>query len=281
MPPLVFPLSIPAHFGWPLKSTLSFSTIVQEPPTKRGSVRISTTEFPNWEFSLDLSFLRGDATQPTSDWAILMNFYGAVQGAFADWFFLHPYDNTCGSLAVTGSVTSGIFAPDEQLVQATSGATANLIGRVLGTGPMLIGPVTGAADSSHGWVGQTSGAVFTPTAVPTVNTTQAIATGDGTTLAFSMIRTLVTGGAQQLIQDFVNPPAVYVNGVLKATPADYVIDQYGTITFTVAPGAGQTIAWIGQFYFRCHFTEDRWQDLSEDFFQIWRMDGMKFETSLL
>jgi hypothetical protein len=278
---LVFPLSIPAHFGWPLKQTTAWDTITQTPPTGRGQIRIATREFPIWEFSLDLSFLRGDATQPTSDWAKLINFYGAVQGSFGDWLFLHPYDNTCGSLAVTGSVTSGIFAPDEQLVQATSGATSNLIGTVLGTGPMLIGPVTGAADSSHGWVGQTSGAIFTPTAVPTLNTTQAIGTGDGTTLAFSMIRSIVTAGYQELIQNFVNPPAVYVNGVLKSTPADYVIDQYGTITFTVAPSAGQTIAWIGSFYYRCHFLEDRWGDFSEDFFQLWSMSGMKFESVLL
>lgn len=279
--PLVFPLNIPSNFGWPLKQTPAYDTIVQTPPTGRGQLRIGTREFPIWEFSLDLTFLRGDATGINSDWQKLLNFYMAVQGAFADWFFLHPYDNTCGSLAVTGSVTSGIFAPDEQLLQTTSGATANLIGRVFGTGPMLIGPVSGAADSSHTWVGQTSGAVFTPTAVPAVNTSQAIATGDGTTTAFSMIRSLVTAGAQDLIQNFVLPPAIYVNGVLKTVGTDYSIDQYGTITFVVAPPAAQTISWIGQFYFRCHFLEDKWQDLEEDYFQIWKMDGMKFESVLL
>jgi hypothetical protein len=279
MPLLVFPLSIPAHFGWPLKQTPSYSTIIQEPATKRGPVRISTTEFPTWEFSLDLSFLRGDATQPTSDWATLLNFYMAVQGAFADWLFLHPYDNTLGSLAITGSITSGIFAPDEQLVQNTTGATTNAIGRVLGS-PMLVGPVIGAPDSSHGWVGQTSGAVFTPTAVPAVNTSQAFATGDGTTVAFSLVRSLVVGGAQDLIQNFVNPPAIYDNGSLVSA-ANYSIDIYGTITFTTAPLAGHTLSMITQFYYRCHFQEDKWADLAEDYFQIWSMSGMKFSSVLL
>jgi hypothetical protein len=273
----IFPLSIPANFGWPLKSTPSYSTITQESATKRGNIRISTTLFPVWEFSLDLSYLPGDATGVNTPYQQLLNFYMIAQGAANDWLFLHPYDNTVGSFSVAGAVTSGYFIPDEQLVQATSGATANLIGTVIGSGPMLIGPVTGTADSSHAWVGQTSGAKFTPTAVPTLYTSQAIATGDGTTTEFSMIRTLITGGAPDLIQNFVNPPLIYLNGVLDSS-ANYSIDIYGTITFTSAPGAGVVISWVGQWYFRCHFTDDKWSDLAEDYFSIWSMEGMKFES---
>lgn len=276
---LVFPLSIPKSFGWPLKQTPRFNTITQTPASGRGELRIPTMEFPRWVFNLDLTYLTGDATAVNSDWQQLINFFIAVQGAASDWFFLHPYDNIAGSYTVTGSVTSGVFFPDEILVQAFTGASAEMIGRVFGVGPLKIGPITGSADSSHAWVGQVSNAAFTPTAAPAVLTSQAIATGDGSTTAFSMIRSFLTGGAQELMQNFVNPPQIFLNGVLQTS--GYSLDQYGTLTFTSAPGAGIVIAWIGQFYYRCHFTEDKWESLAEDYFQIWTMSGMKFESVLL
>lgn len=69
--------------------------------------------------------------------------------------------------AVIGSVTAGTFATGEQVIQASTGATANLIGTVTGSNPMAIGPQTGgAADATHAWTGQTSGAIYTPAAAP-------------------------------------------------------------------------------------------------------------------
>jgi phage tail sheath protein FI len=66
-----------------------------------------------------------------------------------------------------GSVTAGVFVAGEQVVQTTTGATASLIGTVTGSNPMTIGPQTGpAADASHVWTGQSSGAIYTPTAAP-------------------------------------------------------------------------------------------------------------------
>ena len=67
---------------------------------------------------------------------------------------------------VTGSVTSGAFVSGEEVTQSNTGASANLIDTVTGSGPMTIGPITGSADATDTWVGQTSGAVFTPTAAP-------------------------------------------------------------------------------------------------------------------
>lgn len=67
---------------------------------------------------------------------------------------------------VTGSVTSGTFVSGEEVIQTNTGASANLTGTVTGSGPMNIGPITGTADATDSWIGQTSGAVFTPTAPP-------------------------------------------------------------------------------------------------------------------
>jgi hypothetical protein len=280
-PLLTFPLSIPATFGWPLKQTAYGTTITQHPASGRGDIRIPTMLYPRWKFSLDLSFLKGDATGVNTNWQLWTNFFIGVQFGAADWLLLHPYDNIIGSYKVTGAVTSGVFFPDEQVVQATSGAAAQMIGSTFGIGPLLMGPITGTPDGTHGWVGQQSGAVFTPSATPVVNTSQAIATGDGTTTEFSIIRTFVVGGAQELIQNFsVGSPQVFLNGALQSSSL-YSIDEYGTITFTTAPGAGVVISWIGQFYYRCHLLKDEFDDLSEDYYQLWSCSSVEFESSLL
>jgi hypothetical protein len=259
-----------------------YNTITQVPASGRGVIQIPTMEFPLWNFTWDISYIFGD-NQPTSvnsAWQTLVNFLMAVQGGGATWLFLHPWDNIVGSYRVTGSVTSGPFAANEQLIQNVSDARAILVGTVTGSSPLILGALTGTADGTHTWVGQTSGAVYAPSAAPVLNTSQAIATGDGLTLAFSMIRTIVTAGAQDLVQNFVNPPAIYLTGVLQSS-STYAIDQYGTITFTTAPGAGVVISWIGQMYYRCRFLKDEWDDLEEFLYQIWSQKALNFRSVLL
>src|SRR5208337_4316338 len=57
-----------------------------------------------------------------------------------------------------------------KLVQATSGAVAFLVGTVTGSNPMTTGPYTGTpgvcGSHCYDWVGQTSGAHYTPTSSP-------------------------------------------------------------------------------------------------------------------
>ncbi len=67
---------------------------------------------------------------------------------------------------VAGAVSSGTFVANEQVVQESSNASANLIGTVPQGGPMLIGAITGDPDDTHDWTGQASGATFTPSAAP-------------------------------------------------------------------------------------------------------------------
>jgi Bacterial Ig domain len=67
---------------------------------------------------------------------------------------------------VAGSVTSGTFTSGERVRQGTTLAETTLNNAVTGSNPMLTGPMTGYYDASHTWVGQSSGAVFTPTAPP-------------------------------------------------------------------------------------------------------------------
>jgi len=69
---------------------------------------------------------------------------------------------------VTGSVTSGVFIAGEQVVQISTGASAYLgTNPPTGSGQLTIyGLIAPAADATHTWIGQSSGAVYTPTIVP-------------------------------------------------------------------------------------------------------------------
>lgn len=279
---LVFPTFPATGFDitFPIKQTPLYNTITQTPASGRGELRISTMQFPRWDFAFKIDFLKGDNQGTNTAWQQLLNFFMGVQGAASDWLFLHPYDNIAGSYSVSGGITSGNFIVREQVTQTSTGATAQLIS-VATAGPLIIGPYTaGTPDNSHTWVGQKSGAVFTPSTAPALSTSQAFATGDGSTKPFSIIRSLVTGGAQDLVQNFVFAPSIYDNGAI-VNPVNYTIDQYGTITFTVAPTAGHTLSWTGQFYYRCHFLDDFWDQLHEDFYQLWSIGEIKFRSVLL
>ena len=197
-------------FTWPIKQSPMGKTITQTPASGRGELRIPLYQFPRWDFTWDLGYIKGDATQVNSAWQQLLNFFIAVQFGAADWLFLHPFDNTTN---------------------------------------------------------------------PNTSPYQVIATGDGATKKFTMYRSLIAGGAQDLIQNFVAAPNIYINNVLQGS--GYSIDQYGTLTFVTAPTTGLAIAWSGQFYYRCHFLDDVWGDLDEFLYQVSEMKSLKFRSVLL
>lgn len=66
------------------------------------------------------------------------------------------------TVTISGSTGTGITP--EPLIQATTNAKATL--QAVNSSFIQIGVVTGTADNSHDWVGQTSGAHFTPTVAP-------------------------------------------------------------------------------------------------------------------
>lgn len=71
------------------------------------------------------------------------------------------------SNSIAGS-TTGTFIPGEEVIQDSTTATATVIGEVPAAGPMVVGLITGSnpPNDTNNWVGQTSHAVFTPTALP-------------------------------------------------------------------------------------------------------------------
>ncbi len=72
-----------------------------------------------------------------------------------------------GVYLVQGSITSGTFQAGEGLTQSTSGAKATLLASAAGSKALQIQIVSGTATSTNTWVGASSGAVFTPTSLPT------------------------------------------------------------------------------------------------------------------
>ena len=94
------------------------------------------------------------------------NWVGQTTGAI-----FAPVALPSGSVSsIQGNVsTSSVpFVANEQVQQA-GGASANLIGLVPTSGPMLVGDISGTPNDTDDWVGQTSKAHFTPSALPVVS----------------------------------------------------------------------------------------------------------------
>ncbi|HEY1710296.1 MAG TPA: DUF2460 domain-containing protein [Rhizomicrobium sp.] len=101
---------------------------------------------------------------------------------------------------------------------------------------------------------------------------QPLGTGDGVTTAFQLIRSFQTWSEPVFALN--GPPAVTIGGV---PVANFEIAAPGVIVFSTPPGAGETVAWSGQFLFLCHFTQDELdtQQLNDHLFSN---DGLSFET---
>lgn len=119
---LVFPAPSPQQFafGWPVRKTPVFNTIVQKPASGRGELRLALQTYPRWQFELDVNYLKGDATLPSSYFTTLLGFYLQAQGQAADWLYSDPFDfNVSGQNFGTGDGTTVSF----QLVRTLGGFT--------------------------------------------------------------------------------------------------------------------------------------------------------------
>jgi uncharacterized protein (TIGR02217 family) len=108
---------------------------------------------------------------------------------------------------------------------------------------------------------------------------QPFGAGDGATTQFQLVRTFGAGGFGfvEPIQNINGAPSIFVNGVLKATPADYSISSTGVVTFVSAPAVAAALTWTGNFYYRCRFLDDEY-DFSKFAFQFWALDRIAFQS---
>jgi uncharacterized protein (TIGR02217 family) len=104
---------------------------------------------------------------------------------------------------------------------------------------------------------------------------QAIATGDGSTTVFQLIRT--RGGYAEPVQTPFTAPApnIYVDGVLKTVGTDYAISNPGgALTFTAAPALGKAITADINYYWPVRFDDDS-QEYEKFMFQLWNLRTVK------
>jgi uncharacterized protein (TIGR02217 family) len=107
-------------------------------------------------------------------------------------------------------------------------------------------------------------------------TNQLIATGDGVTRGFQLVKNF--GGYIEPVLAVNLITSMTVNGV--ATSAYAVNSGTGAISFTTAPPAGQPIAWSGTFYYWCRFLADTY-DFDKFMYQLWQMKKLEFQTCKL
>jgi phage tail sheath protein FI len=82
---------------------------------------------------------------------------------------------------IAGSITgTTAFTAGETVKQSVTGATATLLGTVNGSYLVLSSVVTGTANSSGTWTGETSTATFAPTSAPVSSTSIPLSLGAGT-----------------------------------------------------------------------------------------------------
>lgn len=108
-------------------------------------------------------------------------------------------------------------------------------------------------------------------------TGEAIGTGDGSTTAFQLVRSL-----GDLVEPILAPhilSAVYLNGISEASGWSVDSDT-GILTFTTAPAVGAAISADFTFRFRCRFVDDGLQ--TERFMNnIWRAKQVRFRSLFL
>ena len=105
---------------------------------------------------------------------------------------------------------------------------------------------------------------------------QTFAVGTGTVKQFQLIRNL--GGWTEpvfaLNRDTIK---IYVDGVLKTINTDYIVSNYGVVTFAANPLAGTVLKWSGTYYFRCRFLNDE-LELDSLMKSLWVGDTVEIQT---
>jgi len=108
---------------------------------------------------------------------------------------------------------------------------------------------------------------------------QMIGTGNASATVFQLQRAM---GADLSGGGFVEPitapsvvSAIYLNGITQ-DPTSYSVDPgTGLVTFETAPGSDLSITADFTYYFRCRFTEDKY-DFENFMFRLWQLKKLTF-----
>ena len=250
-------------------SVAGFTLYANNPGAWGNSLFVLITQpssFPSTSFNLQVMKAAGGQLQTLESYTNLStvagnpNYAVTVIDAESNYIsFLTPGSTTppssitLGTLPTTsmviGSVTSGTFVPNEQLLQTTSTATAYLAGSVSKSGPMTIAQIAGTPDGSGDtWVGQTSGAVFTPSAPPMAATSTVPGTlSSGTFSQFELVTQETTGATAILLSGPSGTGPITIGPITGGTPDGTAANLWvgGTSGAKFAPSAAPTTTATG------------------------------------
>jgi uncharacterized protein (TIGR02217 family) len=109
-------------------------------------------------------------------------------------------------------------------------------------------------------------------------TGQALGTGDGSTAAFQLVRTM--GGFAEPVTAPNAVTNVYVDGVVQS-PSGYSVDaDTGVVTFTAPPPAGEGVSADFTYSFRVRFADDS-AEFENFMFQLWSLRQVKLQSVFL
>jgi uncharacterized protein (TIGR02217 family) len=110
---------------------------------------------------------------------------------------------------------------------------------------------------------------------------QAIATGDGGTTVFQLVRTmgaaLPGGGFAEPITAPNAVSTIYFDGVRQSTSGYSVDPTTGLVTFASPPPAGQSITADFTYYFRVRFADDT-ASFENFLYQLWALKQVKLQS---
>lgn len=110
---------------------------------------------------------------------------------------------------------------------------------------------------------------------------QALGTGDGSTAAFQLVRTMgaaLPGGG--FAEPITAPNAVadvYFNGVRQSPGSYSVAVDTGLVTFTAPPPAGQSVTADFTYYFVVRFADDA-AEFENFLYQLWSLKQVKLQS---
>jgi hypothetical protein len=88
-----------------------------------------------------------------------------------------------------------------------------------------------------------------------LSTRQNFGTGNGSTTAFQLVRSLVASGVNEPIYNVNGTAKIYKANVLQTVGVDYTINSSGLVTFSSAPASSVALTWSGSYYWRVRFEQ--------------------------
>jgi uncharacterized protein (TIGR02217 family) len=102
-------------------------------------------------------------------------------------------------------------------------------------------------------------------------TGQQIGIGDGSTLAFQLLRTL--GGFVEPMKNINGTPVIKIGGATQTT--GWSVNSSGLITFVAAPANGAIITADFSYYYRCRFLKDA-AEFNQFMSDLWELKKCEF-----